>query len=402
MALWGDGHTHSDWSDGLDTLQENTRLFQLYGEDFHFATDHLEIDVSRLDYRWEIDEWSQRLFRLHPGGLAAYQSECARASSPQHVTLPGLELIWANAAEGQFGAPADTHVLVREHLEQLPAPAFFRNRSLRAILYELQARGMRPFLAHIHDGIPWETLDGTEIAGLEMRYDIEQRESPFSRRRSLAQWDHWLSQGHHLPLSSGSDCHQMDLWAGSAMRNVVAADELSPAAVRRALHEGRSYLSATWHPDLYRRLGYEGIAPQSGGFTPWWLMAGAEACHDRPAMKEAVERMIATTLQDGRVRREYYPTLSFAVDGRGPGSTTEARDNCALAIEVRMNVPVRQVRLIGQGEVRWQEELASEAQVFTLATQVSMRGSRYVRLEAWGSAGNGQDEYLLSNPIYLV
>ncbi len=34
-ALWGDGHTHSDWSDGLVTLQENAQVFQLYGEDYY-------------------------------------------------------------------------------------------------------------------------------------------------------------------------------------------------------------------------------------------------------------------------------------------------------------------------------------------------------------------------------
>ena len=51
-AYWGDGHTHSNWSDGFDTLQRNTELFRQYDQDFHVAADHVLIDVSRPDYVW--------------------------------------------------------------------------------------------------------------------------------------------------------------------------------------------------------------------------------------------------------------------------------------------------------------------------------------------------------------
>lgn len=404
LEWWGDGHTHSDWSDGFGSLQENARLFELYDEDFHFATDHLQIDVSRPEYRWEVDEWSRRLLRLHHGNLPAYEAACAEASSRQHLTIAGLELIWANAAEGSFGAPEGTHVLVREHLERLPEPAFFRGRTFVEILRELQAREMRPFLAHIHDGIPWSDLDGGEIAGLELRYDIECREPP-TGRSALAHWDRWLSQGRRLALSAGSDCHQMDLWAAAATRNVLSAPERSAEGIRWAVREGHSYLSATWHPDLYLALGYTGIAPdRSGGFTPWWRLAEAETWLDRPATERRVEEIIAAGLHDnrGRVKRRSYPTLRFAIDGHGPGQVAEARDDSALALGIHMNAPLRWVRLVAQGEVVWLDEPAKGPQTYEAARRVSLRGRRYVRLEAFGSAGNGQDEYLLSNPIYLT
>jgi len=41
VLLWGDGHSHSDWSEGSATLAENARLYERFEEDFHVATDHL-------------------------------------------------------------------------------------------------------------------------------------------------------------------------------------------------------------------------------------------------------------------------------------------------------------------------------------------------------------------------
>lgn len=121
-VLWGDGHTHSDWSEGFATLAQNTCVFERFEADFHVATDHLLVDVSRPGYVWTPSAFHRRNFRLTWDTLPAYLAECRQSSTANHLTVPGLELTWVNAAHGNFGATDRAHVLVREHLERLPAP----------------------------------------------------------------------------------------------------------------------------------------------------------------------------------------------------------------------------------------------------------------------------------------
>lgn len=402
IVLWGDGHSHSDWSEGFASLTENTRVYERFEQDFHVATDHLLVDLSRPDFRWQPSDWHRDNFRLNRATLATYIGECTAASTPVHRSIPGIELTWVSAEHGDFGADNAAHVLVREHLERLPEPAFFRGRALRAILRELKEREMRPFLAHINDALPWGDFDGDEMAGLELRHDIEARQPPLGRT-GLQYWDAWLSAGKRLSLSGGSDCHQMDLWAGSGLRNAVTVPERSAAAIVAALGEGRSYLASTWHPDVYQELGYAGINPErSGGFTPWWRF-GEQGDYDRERARPQVAALIAAALQadHGRVTTACYPTVRFSVNGRGPGETTEPGSAADVILELHMRVPVQQVRLIAQGKPVWMAAPDHGACSWRQEVRLSLRGCRYVRLEALGDAGDGRREYVLSNPVYL-
>ncbi|GEM_PF-2268654 len=401
-VLWGDGHSHSDWSEGFAPLAQNAHSYERYDEDFHIATDHLLVDVSREDHRWTPSAFHRQNFRLSWENLAIYAAECQQSCTSDHLTVPGLELTWVNAAHGNFGAPDGAHVLVREHLERLPAPAFFRGRALRAILRELKEREMRPFMAHVNDALPWDDFDGTEFTGLELRHDIEAREPPLGRK-GLQYWDAWLSAGKRLPLSGGSDCHQMDLWAGSGLRNAVTVRERSAAAILAAMREGRSYLANTWHPDVYRELGYAGINPErSGGFTPWWRF-GEQSDYDRERARLKVDELIVAALQEnhGRVTTASYPTLLFSVSGRGPGETIAATSAADVTLELRMHVPVKEARLIAQGAPVWTGAPDNGEGSWRQELRLALTGCRYVRLEAVGDDGDGHREYLLSNPVYL-
>lgn len=403
LTLWGDGHTHSNWSDGFDTLRRNTELFQRYDQDFHVACDHVLIDVSRPDYAWEMPEERRRVYRLGWEDIPAYRAECLESSTADHLTVDGLELTWLNSAEGNFGAPDRAHVLVRDHIDHLPDASFFRGRSFYDVLRELKHREMRPFLAHIYDGLPYEHLDGSEIDGIEVHWDLE-RAHHFDHLGGFKVWDRWLSQGRRISLTGGSDCHQMDLWAGSGARNVVTSAAYESDAVRNALLSGNGYVSTTWHPDLYQANGFPGNSPVAATrFTSWYHMPDQRGKHDRDSVRPHVERMIAATLDGdaGRTARGCYPTLECSVDGQSIGNTAESRDDALIHLNVTMTVPVRSIRVIAQGEVIWRQDPAGAATDLTYEGRLSLRGCRYVRVEADGSADGGRDEYLMSNPIYL-
>lgn len=404
ITLWGDGHTHSNWSDGYETLRRNTEMFKLYDQDFHVATDHVLIDVSRPEYSWEMPAERRRVYRLGWDDIPTYKAECLDATTADHLTVDGLELTWMNSAEGNFGATDRAHVLVRDHIDRLPQPQFFRGRSYQDVLRELKHREMKPFLAHIYDGIPYDDLDGSEMDGIEMHWDLE-RAHHFDHRRGFQYWDQWLSQGRRLTLTGGSDSHQMDLWAGSGARNVIQSAAFTTDAVREALLSGQSYVATTWHPDLYRANGFPGNSPDAATrFTSWYRMLGPDAKHDREAVRPLVDKMIAATVEGdaGRTARSCYPTLECLVDGQTFGSTAEARDDALLQLKVTMTVPVRSIRVIAQGQVIWRQDSPDTATELTFEQRLSLSGCRYLRLEADGSAGDGRDEYLMSNPIYLT
>ncbi len=407
LVVWGDGHTHSDWSDGYDPLPTNTEVFRAYDQDFHAACDHILIDVSRPGYpdAWAMPEQRRQIFRLHHDDIATYQAEVRASSTSDHVVIDGLELTWMNAEEGNFGATNRHHILVRDHIDCLPDLDWFRGKSLHEILLDLKGRGMRPFLAHIDDAIPPDTLDGSEIDGVEIRCDIERRDNPLDLP-GVRIWDSWLSQGHRIALCGGSDSHQMDLWAGSGMRTVLRTNESEREAIRGSLLSGTGYISTTWHPDLYQDLGFEGINPAtSGGFTPWWkMLPGASmGSTSREQVRPQMERMMQVSTDPSRARtaRTSYPTTTFTVDGHAPGDTIGIAERVSIHLAVFMNVPIRFVRLIAQGEVIWQETPGNGDTEIERAFHLSLEGCRYVRLEAHGSTGDDRHEYVITNPVYL-
>lgn len=72
----------------------------------------------------------------------------------------------------------------------------------------------------------------------------------------------WLSAGHHLVATAGSDIHGPDGWSGPCGFNHVQADDLTEAAILAAVRLGRNYLSSG--PKLILTAGSVGM----GGTAP--------------------------------------------------------------------------------------------------------------------------------------
>jgi hypothetical protein len=60
----------------------------------------------------------------------------------------------------------------------------------------------------------------------------------------LAEYRHWLTQGHRLRATAGSDIHGPEGGVGQVGFNNVEAESLTPKAILQAVHLGRNYLSS--------------------------------------------------------------------------------------------------------------------------------------------------------------
>ncbi|GMV82605.1 MAG: hypothetical protein AMXMBFR7_37890 [Planctomycetota bacterium] len=400
-ALWGDAHTHSHYSDGLYAIPEQTPHYESFGLDWRFQTDHhlIRVPEGKAAGKW-----------LQSADWERYAADCRAASNARHLCIPAVELGWIvakerNASEGWFhtklhppsGAP-------------IPDESFYAGRDYVNTIRACKEAGYRTIVAHIDQGAPLERFDGSEIDGLEVRLDIEERR-PFFARPNLKHWDRMLSAGRRISLSSGSDAHQPDLWAGSGLRTVVLDTPFEADAIVDAVVAGRAYLSGTWHADAYAELGWPARPnPVDNGasithMVPWWefkqypLLSGREP-------KAVVEEVYARALQSGRVRREDHPVLdAFRVGTATCGGTAAAQQHEAL-IAFHTHVPLKALRLIADGATVFDlppGQAPLGATEGRLSVPVDLRGKRYVRLEleAQDPAAPECVEILAGNPVYL-
>lgn len=391
LRLWGDCHTHSTWSDGLMGVAEQTPFFEAFGDDFRFQSDHLIVGVpaGAAAGKW-----------LHAADWARYAAQCREATTAAHLCVAGVEFGWETdaarrRAEGWF----DTKYYPRGGGAP-PDESFFAGRTWIGSLRALREAG-RVVVAHVDQGAPLGLLAGDEIDGLEIRWDIEETRPVFGRP-SLAAWDRMLAAGHRVGLSSGSDGHQPDQWAGSALRTVVRVETRDPGAIADAVAAGRSYLAGTWHPDCYGALGCpEHPNVVAGGptrFTPWWDFKDVPALAGRsPA--GVVRAALPAVLDVGRCRRADYPELlEFTVDGAESGDRATAARRVRVTAGWRTHVPVKEARLIADGAV------VHAAVGDALDVVLDLRGRRSLRLEveAEDPADPARREALLANPVYLA
>ena len=398
--LWGDCHTHSDYSDGLFGIAEQTPFFEAFGDDFRFQTDHyiIELPEARPWQKWlRSEQWQQ------------YCEDCQSGTTGRHLCSPGVELGWQidaarTESEGWFHTK-----LYPPPGTPIPGEAFFGGRTYLEMLRAAKDAGHGVVIAHIDQGAPLERLTGGEIHGLEVRGDIEETR-PLFTRPSLAEWDRMLVNGHRVCLSSGSDAHQPDQWAGSGLRTVVVNTVRDPGAIVNSVLAGRSYLSRTWHPDCFEAAGWPTREnPVVGGkthFIPWWEFKAHPQLRDREP-RELIAEVFERSLGHGRCRREDYPTLlAFTVQGAGSGEETGESQRAEVEVRWATHIPVSGGRLIADAEVVF--ALPSSHSQFGrteghLTTAVDLRGKHYVRLEidAADPHDPSKQESLLANPIYI-
>ncbi len=399
--LWGDCHVHSNYSDGLMTVPEQAAFFEAYGCDFRIQTDHLIVAVPEGK---PAGNW------LHASAWERYVEDCRHGTTARHLCLPGAELGWEveenrRATEGWF----DTKLYPRPG-QPVPAESFFASLTYREALLALRAKGYRVVIAHVDQGAPLAKLTGAEVDGLEVRWDIEETR-PLFERPSLAEWDRMLTAGHRVSLSSGSDAHQPDEWAGSALRTVVLGAEREPGAILDAVTAGRSYLSGTWHPDCYASLGCPAHQNTvTGGetyFTPWWEFKTIPG-HMSSMARETVMKGFRAALDRGRCQAEHYPVLmDFSVGGALSGQETAGGQHVEVHLAWRTHVPVRAVRLIADGQevfVLPTSHPAFGVVEAKVQTTLDLVGRRYVRLEieSADTADPERREVLLANPVYVI
>jgi len=394
--VWGDGHTHSYWSDGLQSIKEIVRYLREFEEDFHIQTDHMMISMPEGKY---MSKW------LTPDTYAEYARECLEASTSDHIVIPGVEFGLTSGSPDLDLQHGYFHILLYDpKAEVLPPNGWYVAKSFDQIVREMRERGLTVVVAHT-DGHVWEASPSLEFDGFEIRYDIEERIPPLERSAfKCGHWDRMLMAGQRIPISCGSDCHQTDLWAASAMRNVVLVEDFSAHNILESLRRGRSYLSATWHPDIYLELGYKGINPEkSGGFTPWWEKEYGNMSREkaRPKLEQIVSRMLRDDY--GRVKRKDYPTLDFTVEGANVGDTVNlpATRKVELNVDVEMHVPITFIELIEGGKVVKRVSPQTNTYTATYSFEIPGNHDTYFRLQAQGSDENGRTEWLISNPIYI-
>ncbi|HEY3321254.1 MAG TPA: hypothetical protein VGP72_12360 [Planctomycetota bacterium] len=389
--LWGDCHNHSTFSDGMMTVAEMARYYEAFGNDFRLQTDHLAVGLpdGKPSRKW-----------LHAADWPEYCAACRQVSTDKHLCIPGVEVIW------DIPGPVAKEW---SHLKLHPGPgqgfpdeSFFSAMTFPKMLHASKLVGLRPIIAHADQKAPLETLSGEEICGLELRADIEETR-PLLGRESLKHWDRMLTAGHRISLSSGSDAHQPDLWAGSGMRTVLVDTPREPEAIVQAIVAGRSYLSATWHPDCYAAAGWpEHDNPVAGGkthMTPWWDFKIHPELRDKPP-RELIEDIFQRALKDGRCRREDFPALTtFAINDVSAGGEVRA-GKCEVKIEWRTHRPVRTLRLISAGAAL--KEFAPAGQ--SASASLDLTPGTYVRLEleAFDPVKPDERETILSNPIYAI
>jgi hypothetical protein len=396
--LWGSAHTHSEWSDGLDSVAELSMFFKRLGMDFRFQTDHCGIKMPEGVYLRKTDVCSNGHL-LVPENFAKYMEECRKASDSEHKVIPGIEL---DLDYGSFELNARNHynhILVYgfNSAGQILPEGWFRDKDFFRVMRDLKELGLTTHLAHTNGGdfLPWQELADTPFNGVQIDAYMPNPTPPLEcGTLKCGFWDRWLCSGRRVSIATGCDCHQADN-AGFSMRNALATAEFSEAAIFKSFKEGKSYISATWHPNLYKECHLE----ERG--TYWWRLA--QAIDRKKGLLQLTELRSRMFKNDyGRVRTEDYPILSFESEGKTMGDTLKVHPGslAKLDIGVRMHVPVEFVDVIQDGVLM--RRLLSKSGELHETVELKIAKSRsYVRLQGKGSDADGNTEYLISNPIYF-
>lgn len=399
--LWGDCHSHSYWSDGLETPEEITQTLVLCEEDYRLQSDHIVIKLPEGKYIRTLN--NQKLSSLSPSTYKKYHDECYRASSQKHLVIPGSEISLRGINDKEDSEYGQKHVVViKPDGVSFPKSELLGNLTWEELVAVFKERGFVIFLGHA-EGYRWyDTIDTMDIDGFIIRYDIAARWSPPEHNIiNDGYWDRWLRKGKRIVLAAGSDFHQADLWAGSGTRTVIWVKQVSRKSVLDSIVNGKSYISATWHPDIYEEIGYKGEHVWSGGFTNWKNMTqyGANREKAKPAVEAIKKKMFEKN--HGRVRsKKDYPTLDFTVNGKNIGEEVHNTKKLTVKIQAKMNVPIRYVKIIEEGKIVRVVYPNTPAFKQTFDYQAE-QDNTYLRVDIKGEDKRKHREFLLSNPIWI-
>ncbi len=404
--LWGEGHCHSNFSDGFHSIKELTQLHEEYEMDFRVQTDHIFAQMPEGHYMNPYQELNGERCLL-PETVDEYLNQCKKACSSKHLVVPGAEFgLQFKPGPWTLNKYFDSHILIRPlRKDSLP-----KEKDLKAqwwpTVWDLcsKSTGGKLSMAHVNDKTPWLILpELPSLNSLEVVNNMELVE-PMENRQWLSWWDYMLSMGRRIVLTTGSDAHQGDLWSAGSMRNVVRVEgEPNANKLTEALYAGKSYLSGTFHPDIWAELGEKGIVPERNGFTPWFSL---EKNISREKASGKVWEWIEKGLKNNhaRVKKKDFPTMEISVDNADIGDeiNLDSKRRVNVNISIQMNVPISKICIIASGEIQWSISPLKH----TCKTEIDLNlneRAKYLRVVA---IGNGKDKYqketLISNPVWLA
>ncbi|OPZ30472.1 MAG: hypothetical protein BWZ02_00759 [Lentisphaerae bacterium ADurb.BinA184] len=201
-----DIHTHSTFSDGRGTVEQNYQAARNAGLDFLFATDHGSLAQKRKVKRWPDASWGQE---PGVGGHHLGLLEGRKLFRPPKTDLAAI------CRAAQQIAP----------FIWIPHPVGWYNQTW----YDDQRIAE---LWTLGDCFAIEVMNG---AGKIVRaYDAFDQ-------KAVAVWDRLLSDGRKVTALGGSDAHTPDqigtVWTG------VFAKRRTSASIIRALNQGRCFAS---------------------------------------------------------------------------------------------------------------------------------------------------------------
>lgn len=201
-----DIHTHSNYSDGVGTVEENYERVKHVGLDFFFATDHGSIGQKRFVRKWADASWGQE-----PG------------ASPHHLGLLCGSRLFVTRSDGV-------------------AAQFERAKKIAPFVWIPHPVGWYPGVWYTDD-----TIEMLWTLGADFAIEVMNAANKVTRAydafdaKAVTVWDRLLCDGKKVTALGGSDAHSPDE-IGSVWTGVFAATRTAPSIIK-ALNKGRCFAS---------------------------------------------------------------------------------------------------------------------------------------------------------------
>ena len=201
-----DIHTHSTYSDGLGTVEENYQRLKHAGLDFFFATDHGSLRQKRVVRRWADASWGQE-----PGAGAHHIGLLCN----KHLFRPRSDSI---AADFQRAKKIASFVWIPHPAGWYPG-TWYTNKAIET-------------LWTLGPEFPIEVMNGA--------HKIVRAYDAFDAK-AVTVWDQLLCDGKKIAALGGSDAHGPDdigsVWTG------IFAPRCTAPSIIKALNEGHCFAS---------------------------------------------------------------------------------------------------------------------------------------------------------------
>ena len=199
-------HTHSNYSDGCGTVEENYECFKRAGLDFIFITDHNSLGQKRIVRRWPDASWGQE-----PG------------AGPHHIGLLCNRRRFRPRCDGI-------------------AADFERAKKLAPFVWIPHPAGWYPRTWYNEEQIAtlWSLGETFAVEVMNGACKIFRAYDDFDEK-AVAVWDRLLCDGRKVTALAASDAHSPDD-IGTAWTGVFAARR-SAESIIEALNAGRSFAS---------------------------------------------------------------------------------------------------------------------------------------------------------------